>query len=384
MKIENVGIRILHRMREVGQEDWDRLLPKGSPFLRWDWLDILEETWCVGEKTGWLPHHIVVERGGKIVGACPLYLKTHSMGEFVFDHEWARYASQIGIRYYPKMLVGIPFTPATGQRFLTSTHEDRKLLLQLMGQSLVQIARENKIASIHVNFCLDDEKEALTEIGFIPRVGLQFHWQNRGYRSFDEYLLQFRSDRRTKVKREQCALVKQEISIRAFEDRDLSPGLLQTMFRLYKSHVDRLVYGEQYLTQEFFEELFPRFTPYICLILAERDSRVIAGTFNIQDDSVFYGRYWGAFEQHRFLHFNVCYYGAIEHCISKGFQRFEAGAGGGFKRLRGLDPEKTHSMHYIMNEKFRKVLEQHLLEERRIIEAKRDELLQRSQLKKRT
>ncbi len=379
---EKLAVKIIRKISEIQRADWDRLLGEGSPFMRWDWLDVLEQTGCVGEKSGWLPHHIIVEREGRVVGGCPMYLKLHSMGEFVFDYEWADYAHRLGIEYYPKMLVGIPFTPVTGQRFLADGHEDRQGLIRLMGQALIQIARENKISSVHVNFCLPDEEEALKQLGYIPRNGLQFHWQNRGYGSFDDYLAAFRSDRRTKIKRERREILQQGITIRALQGEELTQAHLSAMFRLYKSHIDQHPYGRQYLSQEFFGEMFRRFTPYICLVLAERDSKIIAGTFNIQDHSVLYGRYWGCFEERRYLHFNVCYYSAIEHCIRYGLERFEAGAGGSFKQLRGLDPEPTTSLHYIVHEGFRRAVERHLSQERAAILDKRAALLETSQLKK--
>ena len=350
--------------------------------MKWDWLDALERAGCVGDETGWLPHHIIVECDGDLVGACPMYLKLHSMGEFVFDYEWGELARRRGIRYYPKLLVGVPFTPVTGPRFLTSRNVDRPGLVRLMGQALAQVASENRISSAHVNFCLEDEASALSEAGFIPRIGLQFHWMNRGYASFDDYLGVFRSDRRTKIKRERRELSKQGIGIRAVEGNELTPEHLRIMFLLYKAHIDRLYYGRQYLTQEFFEELSRRFTPHICLILAERDSRVIAGTFNVQGQSALYGRYWGVIEEERYLHFNVCYYAAIEHCIRNRLERFEAGAGGSFKQFRGLEPQPTRSMHYIVDEGFRQAVERHLHEEREMILRKRSALLEKSPLRK--
>ena len=379
---DKLAIKIIRKISAVERADWDRLLGQGSPFMKWDWLDSLEQSGCVNEESGWLPHHLIVERGGKIVGGCPLYLKLHSMGEFVFDFEWAEYAHRLGIRYYPKMLVGIPFTPVTGPRFLTDPRENRQELIQLMGRALMQVAEDNKISSVHVNFCLPDEGEALKELGYIPRLGLQFHWQNRGYRSFDEYLAAFRSDRRTKIKRERRELSQQGITIRAVQGDELKAAQLGAMFQLYKNHVERLTYGHQYLTREFFDAMSRRFTPHICLMLAERDAKIIAGTFNIQDGSVLYGRYWGSFEEVRYLHFNVCYYSAIEHCILSGLERFEAGAGGSFKQMRGLDPEPTTSLHYIVHEGFRRAVEKHLSQEREAIRGKQVTLLENSQLKK--
>jgi predicted N-acyltransferase len=379
---EQTTIKIARAIKEIKRGDWDRLLDHGSPFMKWDWLDALEQTGCIEEETGWLPHHLVVERAGEIVGACPMYLKLHSMGEFVFDYEWAELAHRLGINYYPKMLVGVPFTPVTGARFLTAPGTDRRSLLQLMGQALAQIAKDNKISSVHVNFCLEDEVEALEEVGFARRIGLQFHWENRGYGSFDDYLGSFRSDRRNKIKRERRAIAERGIAIRAVTGAQVTKDHLRTMFSLYKTHIDSLYYGRQYLTQEFFEELERRFAPQLCMIFAERDSRVIAGTFNVAGKSALYGRYWGAFEEVPFLHFNVCYYAAIEHCIEKGLGRFEAGAGGSFKQLRGLEPQPTTSMHYIVDPKFRGAIERHLVQEREMILRKREGLLGKSPLKR--
>ncbi len=379
---DKLTLRLVRTIREVERTRWDRLLGQGSSFMKWDWLDALEQTGCVHEETGWLSYHLIVEKQGEIVGACPMYLKLHSMGEFVFDYEWAELAQRLGIQYYPKMLVGIPFTPVTGARFLTDSREDRRALIQLMGQGLVRVASDNKISSVHVNFCLEDESEALKQIGFLPRIGIQFHWQNQGYKSFDDYLGAFRSDRRNKIRRERRELLQQGITIRPVEGEELTPTLLRTMFRLYKTHIDRLYYGHQYLTQEFFDELSRRFASHICLLVAERGSKIIAGTFNIQDQGVLYGRYWGAFQEERYLHFNVCYYAAIEHCIRKGFKRFEAGAGGSFKQLRGLDPQPTISLHYILQDKFRDAVGRYLRQEREFLQEKRAALLERSQLKK--
>jgi hypothetical protein len=251
-----------------------------------------------------------------------------------------------------------------------------------MGQALAKIAADNKISSVHVNFCLADEREALEQVGFIPRSGIQYHWQNRDFSSFDGYLGSFRSDRRNKIKRERREVAQRGIAIRAFEGEELTRNHLRTMFRLYKGHVDQLYYGRQYLTEEFFNEIHARFAQNTCLMLAEREGKIIAGTFNVRDDQAMYGRYWGAIEEVPFLHFNVCYYSAIEHCIRVGLTRFEAGAGGSFKQLRGLDPEHTSSVHFIVNGRFRQAVARFLKQEREMIQQKRESLLDHSQIKR--
>ncbi len=377
-----VTLRIARKVGEVSRDDWDRLVGGGSPFIKWDWLDSLEQTRCVNEETGWLPHHLVVEKNKKLVALCPMYLKLHSMGEFVFDYEWADAAYRLGIQYYPKMLVGVPFTPVSGQRFVTARDEDRTALITVMGQALAKVATDNKISSVHVNFCMEDERQVLEKIGFLYRSGLQFHWQNKGCQAFDDYLNSFRSDRRNKIKRERREIAQQGIVIRPVEGDELQPAQMRTMFRLYKRHVDQLYYGRQYLSREFFDEIQRRFAKYVCLMLAEQEGRVIAGTFNVRDHTAMYGRYWGAFEERPFLHFNVCYYSAIEHCIRSGLERFEAGAGGSFKQFRGLDPEPTSSMHYFVEGKLRRAVQRFLEQERQLVNQKREMLLDQSQLKR--
>jgi uncharacterized protein len=378
---EAITVKIVRAINEIPRAEWDRLVDGGSPFMRWDWLDALEKTGCVEEETGWVPHHLVAERGGRLIAACPMYLKLHSMGEFVFDYEWAEFAHRLGIQYYPKLLVGVPFTPVTGARFLVSADE-RANVVEIMGRALAEIASKNNISSAHVNFCREEEADALAKVGFVRRIGLQFHWENRGYQSFDDYLKSFRSDRRNKIKRERRAIAERGIAIRVVEGDAVTREHLRTMFALYKGHVDNLYYGRQYLTRAFFDELLDRFARHLCLIFAERAGKIIAGTFNVRGDTALYGRYWGAFEEEPFLHFNVCYYAAIEHCISAGLDRFEAGAGGSFKQLRGLEPQPTTSMHYIVDPKFGRAVERHLEQERQLILQKRELLLDKSQLKK--
>ena len=379
---DDVALRVIRKIADVTPEQWDHLTVGVTPFMNWHWLDSLERSGCVNEETGWLPHHLVMERDDNVIGACPMYLKLHSMGEFVFDYEWAEAAHRAGIQYYPKMLVGIPFTPVTGHRFVTAPGEDRAQLIRFLGQALAKIAADNKISSVHVNFCLADERQALEAVGFVARNGIQYHWRNRRFSSFDDYLGSFRSDRRNKVKRERREIVQRGITIRAYEGDELTQNHVRTMFRLYKGHVDRRYYGRQYLTREFFDDLHKRFATNLCFMLAERDGKIIAGTFNVRDDKAMYGRYWGCFEEHPFLHFNVCYYSAIEHSIRLGLERFEAGAGGSFKQLRGLDPEHTTSMHYIVDGKFRRAVERFLVQEREMIQRKREMLLDRSQVKR--
>jgi len=371
-----LSAQVIGRVREVPREVWDSLLEEdASPFVRWDWLSALEETGCAVEAAGWIPSHVLIRCGQRVVGACPVYLKLHSQGEFVFDHDWAAFAATLGLRYYPKILVGVPFTPVSGRRVLTAPGEDRPALIATMGRVLMRLCEENRLSSVHVTFCAPDEAKTLSREGFLRRIDLQFHWGNRGYGDFDEYLGDLRAERRNKVRRERREPARQGIAIRAIDGEDLSPEVIGTLFDLYKRHVDHHPWGRQYLTGAFFEEVGKRMGPSLLPIVAERDGRIVAGTFNVRDARALYGRYWGAFEEHRFLHFNVCYYAAIEACIARGIGRFEAGAGGDFKQLRGLDPEVTTSLHHVPDARFRDALSSFLARERRAVERYQADLL---------
>jgi uncharacterized protein len=373
--------RIVNDITTLERAQWDALVGEESPFLEWDWLASLEEAGCVKPEHGWAPHHIVVEADGRLIAACPLYLKGHSEGEFVFDHEWAYAAERAGIAYYPKLLVAVPFTPANGMRFLTAPGLPRAELLAALGEVLKQICEANQLSSIHVNFCRADEVEALRALGFLERVGLQYHWENHGYASFDDYLEAFRSKRRNKIRRERREMELQGVTIRALHGEAIPDALVPVLFRLYKEHIDKLYWGRLYLNPRFFELAAQRFRRNLCFVAAEREGQVIAGTFNVQKNGVFYGRYWGAFEEVPFLHFNVCYYSAIEHCIASGLRRMEPGAGGDFKQLRGFDPRPTRSMHYFAHPGLRDAVARALERERSRMGLIIEHLNEQSQLK---
>lgn len=374
-------VKVLQGMQDVAREQWDALVGGGSPFLEWDWLASMEESRCVTPRTGWQPQHLTVFEDDRIVAACPLYLKGNSMGEFVFDHSWADAAERAGISYFPKLLVAAPFTPATGVRFLTAPGSDRPTLIRALGQTLQEVCQQNKISSVHVNFCLEDETEVLENLGYLKRVGLQYQWLNHGYRAFDDYLAHFRTKRRNQIKREMREMNDQGVEIDVLYGDTIPDDLFPRMFALYKAHIDKLYWGRQYLQPRFFDLLGQRFKRNLCFVVARHQGELIAGTFNVQKSGVFYGRYWGAFREVRHLHFNVCYYAAIEHCINQGFVRFEPGAGGDFKRLRGFDPQPTVSMHFLADQRLATAVARFLEREREQIHHTIDHLQDESELK---
>lgn len=378
-----VEIALARRIADLARAEWDALLgPAASPFLEWDWLDALEQSGCVGAKTGWAPHHLTVRRDGRLIAAAPMYLKGHSQGEFVFDHTWAEAAERAGLSYYPKLLVAVPLTPATGQRFLTHPEHPRSPLLALMADALRDLCARNELSSVHVNFCADDEIAPLRAAGFLHRQGVQYHWRNQDYRTFDDYLARMRSKRRVEVKRELRLVADQGITVTPLAGDAIPDELFAPMFRLYKSTIDKLYWGRQYLNAAFFEQLRARWKRNLCFVAAQRGDALIAGAINVQKNGVLYGRYWGCFEEVRQLHFVTCYYAGVRHCIEQGFTRFEPGAGGEYKHWRGFDAAVTHSLHFLAHEGLARAVADFLHRERAHIDDVVGFLDERSVLKK--
>jgi len=364
-------VAIVEGIDKISHDAWDSLLaPADSPFVEWDWLRAMEQSGSAARDTGWAPYHLVVRQGPKkhIVAACPLYLKTHSMGEFVFDHGWADAAERAGIRYFPKILVGVPFTPHTGRRFLTAAGSDRAGLINLLGLALTSICEDNKLSSVHVNFCEPDEAAALAPIGFMERLGYQYHWHNADFTTFDDYLNRLKHKRRTAVRHERGAMDDQGVHIRVMAGEEIPDKTFAEMYRIYCSTIEKLYWGRQYLSEEFFDLIRKSFKRNMVFIGAYSGRELIAGAINLAKANVMYGRYWGCFREVRFLHFNVCYYAGIEHSILKGIRRYEPGAGGEYKWLRGFDPAVTRSIHYVSNPDLKRAIAGFLKRERQEVE----------------
>jgi predicted N-acyltransferase len=374
-------LKIIGRLNEIEPAAWDAIVGSESPFLEWGWLSALEDSGCVSRATGWLPQHLTLWEGTRLIGACPLYVKGHSHGEFVFDHGWADAALRAGIRYYPKLLVGVPFTPAAGRRFLSAPDVEPGLVRRSLAQALREICRENGFSSVHVNFCEPEEAEDLTALGFLRRTGMQFQWRNRGWQCFDEYLESLRSKRRIQIKRERRALQEQGVHVEVRCGAEIDTALLLPMFQLYKSTIDKLYWGRQYLNLRLFELLGERWRSRLCFFLAWRRERLVAGTFTVRKGSTLYGRYWGAFEPVRYLHFNLCYYESIDYCLANGIQRFEPGAGGEFKHLRGFDAYPTESVHHVADARLAAAVADYLRGERRAVASEIEWFDQRSAIK---
>ncbi|MFP6606906.1 MAG: GNAT family N-acetyltransferase, partial [Myxococcota bacterium] len=340
------------------------LVADESPFLEWDWLASLEDAGTLTGTTGWLSQPLVVRENGRILAACPLYVKGHSQGEFVFDWGWADAAEQAGIRYYPKLLVGVPFTPVTGARFLVAPGEERKKWVRILSAALREICVGQDMSSVHVNFCLPEELETLEDSGFLARVGIQYHWKNEGYENFGDYLSRFRSKRRNQIKREQRQLAEAGVSLQALAGDEIPDDLFSPMYDFYLSTIENRSWGRQYLNYELFEAVRNRFRNRLVFIVAFQNGEPIAGTFNVAKGDALYGRYWGTLRYVRHLHFNVCYYAAVDYCIRNGISRFEPGAGGEYKQIRGFDAQPTYSAHFLADARLSRAVGDFLERER--------------------
>jgi hypothetical protein len=372
-------------VRSVPRDAWNRLVGEGSPFLEWEFLASLEDAGCVGPETGWLPRPLLLQEGARLLAACPLYVKGHSEGEFVFDWSWADAAQRAGIVYYPKLLVGVPFTPVTGARLLVAPPEDGApdagAVHATLADALRDLCRANRLSSAHVNFCTGEERLALERAGFVPRLGVQYHWRNDGYRDFEDFLTRFRSKRRNQIHRERRVLAEAGVRIRAFAGDAIPDDVFPRLFPLYLTTVERNPWGRQYLNARFFALLRERFRHRLVIVLAHQGEELVGGTINVQKGDALYGRYWGAFRELRDLHFGVCYYAAVEHCIAQGLARFEPGAGGDYKQVRGFDATPTWSAHFVADPRLRAAVERALEGERAHVAREIDWLHAHSALK---
>jgi hypothetical protein len=360
--------RVHPRIADIPAATWDALDGvRAAPFLSHAFLAALESTGCVGAEAGWYPHHLGFWEGSRLVGAAPAYLKDNSEGEFVFDWAWASAAQRARIRYYPKLVVAVPFTPATAPRLLVADPADRVRLLPALAEVLRGVVDAGELSSAHVLFPTEAEARALGESGLARRLGVQFHWRNPGYASFDDYLARFSSKRRNQIRRERRAMKDQGIEITTLRER-ASPEIIDVMFDFYRSTVQKFSWGRQYLNRAFFEEICDKLAGRVEIVLAREGRRVVGGAFNLAGDGVLYGRYWGAAEERPFLHFNVCFYHPVDECIARGIDRFEPGAGGEHKLVRGFEPSLTYSAHHLVHPGLDRAVREFLDRERAAVE----------------
>lgn len=348
----------------VSAAEWDACAGAENPFVSHAFLKSLEESGSIGEGTGWSPLHLVLEdANGRLIGAVPLYLKSHSRGEYVFDQGWAEAWERAGGRYYPKLQAAVPFTPVPGPRLLVRSQAQAGPTRAALAAALVAAARQLEVSSLHVTFAAPEDIEALSAAGFLLRKGVQFHWHNHGYASFEDFLSTLSSRKRKAIRKERTAVAEAGVTLRALTGPEIKPKHWDAFFRFYISTSDRK-WGSPYLTREFFDLLGARLCDRVVLMLAERNGRPIAGALNLRGADTLYGRNWGADLDIPFLHFEGCYYQAIDYAIAHGLARVEAGAQGPHKIQRGYQPVETASAHWIANVGFRKAVADFLTRER--------------------
>ncbi|MBV1689890.1 GNAT family N-acetyltransferase [Novosphingobium sp. G106] len=353
------AVRLLASVGECDAAEWDALTDGGNPFVSHAFLSAMEDSKSVGERSGWLPTPLVIDGpDGRLAAALPAYVKSHSQGEYVFDHSWADAWHRAGGSYYPKLQIAAPFTPATGPRLLTPEPALAAPLLRAAEQFCVQ----QGLSSAHATFIEPAQAPLFERAGWLLREDIQFHWENRGYASFDDFLAQLSSRKRKDLRKERAA-AQAGVEIRALRGDDIRPEHWDAFWHFYQDTGARK-WGQPYLTRKAFTLLGERMANQILLVLAFVDDQPIAGALNFIGADALYGRYWGALVDKPFLHFELCYYQAIDAAIALGLSRVEAGAQGGHKLARGYEPVRTISAHYIVHEGFREAVAEFLARER--------------------
>ena len=370
---DRLTVRVVDALSQVPAAAWDACAGGDNPFLMHAFLEALEASGSATAETGWLPHHLLLEDDrGRLLGAVPLYLKSHSYGEYVFDHGWASALERAGGRYYPKLLVAVPFTPATGPRLLIHPEAGPDAADYLIA-ALIEVAKRRKVSSLHVNFPREEEWQRLGKAGFLQRVGRQFHWENQGYATFDDFLEALTSRKRKQIRRERRDALANGLEIETLTGRALETRHWDAFYRFYISTSDRK-WGSAYLTREFFDLLGVRMADHVALVMVRQGKRYVAGALNLIGRDTLFGRNWGCHGDFPFLHFEACYYRAIDFAIERGLKRVEAGAQGQHKIQRGYLPVPTYSAHWIRDPGFARAVEDFLVRERRAVENEMEHL----------
>ena len=367
-------VSVFDEIARIDPIDWDSCAgfvresgrPR-DPFTTHRFLHSLEASNSVGPDSGWIPKHLVATDKGAPFAVMPLYVKLHSQGEYIFDHGWAHAFERAGGSYYPKLQSAVPFTPATGKRFLTLPGRESDGMAALAAAA-VKLASANGISSLHITFCTEDEAGSGAKLGFLRRSGEQFHWFNKDYENFEEFLGQLSSRKRNNIRKERRKANAFGGAIRALTGQDIKPCHWDYFWRFYQDTGLRK-WGIPYLTRGFFDEIHEKMRNDILLVLCERDGDPIAGALNFVGDQALYGRYWGCLENHPCLHFEACYYRAIEFAIESGLKRVEAGAQGPHKLARGYMPTAVHSLHWIADPNFRRAVSEYVDVESREIDS---------------
>ena len=375
-------IQILEQLSQLDRQTWNRLNQQDNPFLRHEFLASLEDSGCCQARSGWQPQHILLRAApsangdpGALLGAMPMYLKTHSYGEYVFDWAWANAYADAGLNYYPKLVAAVPFSPVTGARLLLApaSEDPAQSRETSMIEAALGLAKAHRASSLHWLFLPSAQRELLTQQQHLGRVGSQFHWHNQGYEHFDHFLAQFSAQKRKKVKRERRYVRDAGIRMQLLEGDSIQASHWQQFYEFYHATIRR--HGAiPYLNQDFFHYLGERLPQSVVLLFAHHGQQTVAGALFLRNHDTLYGRYWGSRGDYHSLHFETCYYRAIEYCIAQGLSRFEAGAQGEHKLSRGFLPTPTYSAHWLSHPEFAHAVADFLQRERAGVEFYLDEL----------
>jgi predicted N-acyltransferase len=365
---DEITVKIMPAIREIKARDWDALANPDAgtfnPFVAHGFLHALEASGAVGREAGWIARHLAIEEpDGTLTGAAACYIKTHSQGEYVFDHAWADAYMRAGGRYYPKLQIAVPFTPVPGPRLLVRPGPQAAANEQALGAAAIELAAQAGFSSVHATFISAETQKNLASLGYLARTGQQFHWHNPGFSNFDDFLGTLASRKRKMVRKERAEALSSGIEIETIAGTDITQAHWDAIFDFYMDTGNRK-WGRPYLNRKFFSLLGEAMPERCLLVMAKRAGRTIAGALNMIGGDCLYGRYWGAIEHHPSLHFEVCYYQAIEYAIAHKLARVEAGAQGEHKLARGYLPVETYSAHWIADPALRNAIERYLVQER--------------------
>ena len=360
-----INIKVVNSINKFKAKDWDNCNKNGNVFLSYNFLKLLEDSNSIGGNTGWQPIYFCLKVDDKITAVVPSFIKYHSQGEFVFDHSWAQAYQSLGLNYYPKLLIASPFSPVTGKRILV-TQNINALIKKKLFDFIKDFCKEKKISSIHINFFEEHELDFLKNEGFLIRYGEQFHFTNNNYNTFEDFLNKLSYKIRKSINKERQSIKHQGIDIEIIKNEEFNETLSQIMYQFYISTIKKK-WSYNYLSKDFFIKLPDYLKKESILILAKKNKNIIAGALNFISNDILYGRYWGCNSDIKNLHFEVCYYQAMEYAIKNKYIKVEAGAQGAHKIKRGYLPKITYSAHYIFNEKLKLAIKNFLEEERRIV-----------------
>jgi predicted N-acyltransferase len=382
----SIALRVTDSLSGIEPAQWDACAlssgAAGNPFLGHTFLKALEDSKSVGRRTGWQPQYLLAESADStLLGAVPLYMKSHSQGEYIFDHGWAQAFERAGGRYYPKLQAAVPFTPVPGPRLFARPGPTAEAVRGAMIDMLAKIADDNGISSVHVTFCNEADWKRFGAHGWLQRLGQQYHWSNAGYRTFDDFLGALSSRKRKAIRKERDSVRREGLTVRCLSGGEIESRHWDAFFAFYMDTGGRK-WGSPYLTRAFFDILGTRMADKVVLVMAEVDGRPVGGALNLKGDDTLYGRYWGCLESHAFLHFEACYYQAIDYAITHGLARVEAGAQGDHKIQRGYLPVKTYSAHWIVDPGFRRAVDDYLRRERPAVEQEIEGLMAYSPFRK--